>query len=128
MGPATPAKKMPNATGMVTIAASQAVPETAVPIVSTTLPTTASPACAISLSRLVPPNDASTRLAKPPNVANRAICTSPMTLKVSANRAGTTSVARSARSAADTDHVGRKAVRPAAAETARPEGGQSGQW
>ncbi len=112
LGPVTPAKKMPNATGIVTSAASQAVPLTAVPIVSTTLPTTASSRCAISLSRLVPPNVTITRLAKAPNTANSAICGLPMTLSVSASRAGTTSVARTARIAAGTDHTGRRAVRP----------------
>jgi hypothetical protein len=96
------------ATGIVTTAASQAVPLTAVPMVSTTLPVTASPRCAMALSRLVPPNDANTRVAKPPNTANGAICGSPMTLKVSANRDGITIVARSARIAAGTDHTGRQ--------------------
>ena len=79
-GPATPAKKIANATGMVTIAASHAVAWTAVPMVSTTLPTTASPRCAMALSRLVPPNEARTSVAKLPKAANVAICRSPMTL------------------------------------------------
>jgi hypothetical protein len=51
-----------------------------VPIVSSTDPATASPACAISLSRQPPPNVASTSVANEPNAANVAICTLPMTL------------------------------------------------
>ena len=77
------------------------------------LPTTASPRWAISLSRLVPPNEASTRVAKAPNTANSAICRSPMTSRVSANSEGTTIVARAARIAAGTDHVGRSVDRKA---------------
>ena len=57
-GPATQAKKMPNVTGTVTITASHAVPLTTVPMVSATLPTTACPRWAITLSRQDPPNDA----------------------------------------------------------------------
>jgi hypothetical protein len=92
----------------VTSAASQVIPLTAVPMTSRTLPATASPRCAMALSRLLPPNPARTRVAKPPKVANSAICGSPMTLNVSANREGMTSVARSARIAAGTDHTGRQ--------------------
>ena len=55
LGPATPAKKMPNATGIVTRTASQVIPLTAVPMISPMLPTTASPRCAIDL---VPPGAA----------------------------------------------------------------------
>ena len=77
LGPATPAKKIPPATGMVTITASQVIPLTAVPMISATLPTSASVKCAVSLSRLVPPNAAKIRLANPPNAANRAICRLP---------------------------------------------------
>jgi hypothetical protein len=106
-GPATPAKKTPNATGIVMIAASHVIPLTAVPMISTMLPATASMRCATALSRLVPPNAARTSVAKPPKVANKAICASPTTLNVSANRPGMTSTARSARSAAGTDHAGR---------------------
>ena len=108
MGPITPAKKMANATGMVTSAASQVLPLTRVPIISARLPVTARPRCAVSLSRRVPPKLAKISVANPPNVANRVICTSPMTLKVSANRPGTTMVARTARIAAGTDQVTRQ--------------------
>src|SRR6516225_4730009 len=94
-GPATPAKKIANVTGTVTSAASQVVPLTSVPMISTTLPATARQRCATNLSFLVPPN-----------VANSAICGSPMTLKVSANSDGTTMAARTARIAAGTDQVG----------------------
>ena len=59
LGPATPAKKIPNATGIVTTTASQVIPLTAVPMISATLPISASMRCATSLSRLVPPNAAS---------------------------------------------------------------------
>ena len=38
------------------------------------------PGCATSLSRLVPPKPAMTSVAKPPNVANSAICGSPIDL------------------------------------------------
>ncbi len=103
---------MANATGIVTIAASHAVPLTAVPMTSATLPVTARPRCAMALSRPVPPNDAMTSVAKPPNTANRAICWSPMTLNVSANRPGTTIIARTARIAAGTDHTGRQVAWP----------------
>src|SRR5215472_1634603 len=105
-GPAIPAKKIANVTGTVTSAASQVVPLTSVPMISTTLPATARPACATSLSFLVPPKLAMTSVANPPNVANSAICGSPMTLKVSANSDGTTTVARTARIAAGTDQTG----------------------
>ena len=79
-GPPIPAKKIANVTGMVTMAASQVVPLTRVPMISTRLPATASPRCAVSLSRLVPLKPAITRVANPPNVANSAICGSPTTL------------------------------------------------
>src|SRR5215510_2838801 len=105
-GPAIPAKKIANVTGTVTSAASQVVPLTNVPMISTRLPATARPACATSLSFLVPPKLAMTSVANPPNVANSAICGSPMTLKVSANSDGTTTVARTARIAAGTDQTG----------------------
>ena len=42
-GPITPAKKMANATGIVTSAASQVIPLTAVPMISARLPATARP-------------------------------------------------------------------------------------
>jgi hypothetical protein len=90
----------------VTDAAKAVFELTAVPMISSTLPVTARPACAISLSRLVPPNVASTRVAKPPNAANVAICRLPMTSYVSANSPGTTSVARTARNAAGFDQTG----------------------
>ncbi|MDQ2813518.1 MAG: hypothetical protein M3Z75_17015 [Actinomycetota bacterium] len=77
MGPATPAKKIPNATGTVTSTASHSIWLTAVPMISPMLPVTASPRCAMSLSRLVPPNAAKIRLAKLPNAANSAICRFP---------------------------------------------------
>ena len=50
LGPATPAKKIPNATGIVTRTASQVIPLTAVPMISPMLPITASPRCATTLS------------------------------------------------------------------------------
>src|SRR6516165_6911241 len=105
-GPAIPAKKIANVTGTVTSAASQVVPLTSVPMISTTLPATARQRCATNLSFLVPPKFAITSVANPPNVANSAICGSPMTLKVSANSDGTTMAARTARIAAGTDQVG----------------------
>jgi hypothetical protein len=77
LGPATPAKKIPNATGIVTSTASHSIPLTAVPMISAMLPVTASPRCATSLSRLLPPNEATIKLANPPNAANRAICRLP---------------------------------------------------
>src|SRR6516225_9524687 len=105
-GPAIPAKKIANVTGTVTSAASQVVPLTSVPMISTRLPATARPVCATSLSFLVPLKPAMTSVANPPNVANSAICGSPMPLKVSANNDGTTTVARTARRAAGTDQTG----------------------
>ena len=77
LGPATPAKKMPNVTGMVTRTASHSIPLTAVPMISPILPVRASRKCATALSRLLPPNETTTRLAKPPNAANSAICRLP---------------------------------------------------
>ena len=105
-GPPIPAKKIANVTGTVTTAASQVVPLTSVPMISARLPATASPACAASLSRLVPPNPAMTSVANPPNVANSAICGSPTTLSVIAKSDGTTTVARTARIAAGTVQTG----------------------
>src|SRR5436190_8608649 len=105
-GLATPAKKMANATGMVTRAASQAVLLTRVPMMRAALPVSARPRCATALFRLVPPNETSTRVAKLPNTANNVICGSPMTWAVSANRPGITRVARTARIAAGTDQTG----------------------
>src|SRR5215472_1149974 len=105
-GPPTPAKKIANATGTVMSAASQVVPLTRVPMISTRLPATARPACAMSLSLFVPLKDAMTSVANPPNVANKASCGLPTTLKVSANNEGTTTVARTARIAAGTDQTG----------------------
>ena len=102
---------MTKVTGMVTRAASQAVPLTRVPMMSTALPVTASPRCAMALSRLVPPKETSTRVAKLPKTANRVICGSPTTSAVSANRLGITKVARTARIAAGTDQVGSHAGR-----------------
>jgi len=69
--------KIPNATGIVTSTASHSIPLTTVPMTSAMLPATASPRCATILSRLLPPNEATTRLANPPNAANRAICRLP---------------------------------------------------
>ncbi len=106
LDPATPAKKIAKATGIVTSVASQAMPLTSVPMISAALPTTARPRCAMALSRLVPPNDARTSVAKLPNTANSVICGLPMTSKVSANRHGSTIVARAARMKAGTDHTG----------------------
>ena len=77
LGLATPAKKIPNATGTVTTTASHLTGLTAVPMISPMLPVTASPRCAMTLSRLLAPNEATTRWAKPPNAANRAICRLP---------------------------------------------------
>ena len=79
-GPATPPKKMAKATGIVTTAASQAFPLTSVPMISAALPIRASWRCATALSRLLPPNEARTSVAKLPKAANVAICRSPMTL------------------------------------------------
>ena len=109
LGPATPAKKIPNVTGMVTSTASQVMPLTAVPMISATLPITASPRCAMSLSRRVPPNAAKIRFAKPPNAANRAICRLPKPSYVIANNGGITSTARSIRSPAASDQAGHHA-------------------
>ena len=77
LGPATPAKKMPNATGIVTRTARPVIPLTAVPMISPRLPISASTRCAMILSRLLPPNEATIRFANPPNAANRAICRLP---------------------------------------------------
>ena len=122
LGPATPAKNMPNVTGIVTRTASQSSSLTAVPMIRPMLPVSASPRCAMALSRLLPPNEATTRFANPPNAANRAIWRSPKPTKVSANTEGITSTARTARMAAVTDqdghHDGRAPVGPA-----RPAGG-----
>ena len=123
LGPATPAKKIPNVTGIVTSTASQAIPLTAVPMISPRLPITARPRCATSLSRLLPPNEAMTRVANPPNAANRAICRLPKPSKVSANRDGITRTARSARSPAGTDQVGHQAGR-----VLPPPGRACGRW
>ena len=109
LGPATPAKKIPNVTGIVTSTASQVIPLTAVPMISPRLPITARPRCAMSLSRLLPPNEAMTRLANPPNAANSAIWRLPKPSKVSANRDGITRTARSMRSPAGTDQTGHQA-------------------
>ena len=79
-GPAIPAKKIANVTGTVTSAASQVAPLASVPMISARLPATARPACAVSLSFLVPPKPAMTSVANPPKVANSAICGSPTTL------------------------------------------------
>src|SRR5580693_3771813 len=105
-GPPIPAKKIANVTGIVTTTASQAVPLTSVPMIRARLPATASPRCAVSLTRLVPLNEAITSVANPPNVANSAICGSATTLSVSANSDGTTTVARTARITAGTDQTG----------------------
>ena len=82
------------------------------PIVSSTLPASASPACAISLSRRPPPKPASTSVANQPNAANVAICEVADHLVVIANSLGITSVARTARIAAGTDHTGSQPVGP----------------
>ena len=111
LGPATPAKKIPNVTGIVTSTASQVIPLTAVPMISPMLPITARPRCATILSRLLPPNDAMIRLANPPNAANSAICRLPKPSKVSANRDGITRTARTVRSPAGTDQAGHQAGR-----------------
>ena len=115
LGPATPAKNTANVTGTVTIAARAIDELTAVPMMMRTLPASASPPWAISLSRRVPPKFASTSVANPPKAANVAICGLPITLSVIANRPGITSTARSARSAAARDHTGNQGVVPGAA-------------
>ena len=79
-GPATPAKKIANVTGIVTSAASHVVPLTSVPMISARLPATARPRWATNLSFRPPPKLAMTSVANPPNVANSAICGSSMTL------------------------------------------------
>ena len=79
-GPITPAKKTANATGIVTRAASHADLLARVPMMSRTLPATARPMCATSLSLRVPPKLASTSVANPPNAANSAICRLPRPL------------------------------------------------
>ena len=111
MGPATPAKKTANVTGTVTNAASAVEDVTAVPIVSSALPASASSACATSLSRRVPANELSTRVAKLPNAANVAIWRLPIAASVIANRPAITSVARTARKAAVADHSGNRRLR-----------------
>ncbi len=111
-GPATPAKKIANVTGMVTTAASQVVPLTKVPMISARLPTTARPRWATALSRRVPPNEASSSEANPPNTANSVICGLPMTFRQIANSTGTTSVARTARIRAGTDQAGSQPRQP----------------
>jgi len=105
-GPAMPAKNTANVTGRVTTAATAVDDVTAVPIVSRTLPATASATWARSLSRRVPAKAAITSVANPPNAANVAICRLPTTLSVKANRPGTTIVARTARIAAALDNCG----------------------
>ncbi len=131
----TPAKKMAKATGIVTSAASQVIPLTRVPMISARLPATASPRWATSLSRRVPPKFAKSSVANPPKVANKVICGSPMTLNVSANRPGTTRVARTARMAAGTDQVTRHGefavIRGRRAKSRRPDrttAAGSGMW
>ncbi len=102
-GPRTPAKNTANTTANVTTAASHAVPLTSVPMTRAALPAMARPRWAVSLSRRVPAKPTTTRVANPPNVANSAICGSPTTFDVMANRLGMTIVARTARMAAGTD-------------------------
>ena len=82
------------------------------PIVSSTLPASASPACATSLSRQPPPKATSSNVANEPNAANVAICALPITWLVIANSVGITSVVRTARIAAGTDHTGSQPVGP----------------
>ena len=77
----------------------------------------------MSLSRLLPPNEAMIRLANPPNAANRAICRLPKPSKVSANRDGITRTARSVRSPAGTDQAGHQAGR-----VLPPPGRACGRW
>src|SRR5271154_429747 len=101
-----PAKNTANVTGTVTIAASTVDELTSVPIVNSTVPASARARCASSLSRHVPANDASTSVAKLPNTANVAIWALPMTAWVSANSPVATTIARTARIAAGTDHFG----------------------
>ena len=60
---------------------------------------------ATTLSRRVPENDASTRLANVPNAAYDAICGSPTTLNVMASKAGRMTAASMARIAAGADHL-----------------------
>ena len=109
-----PPKNTANVTGTVTIAASATDEFTAVPIAISTVPTTANPVCAISLSRRVPPKFASTSVANEPKAANVAIWRLPITSKVNANRPGMITIARNARSAAALDHTGSHGRRPRA--------------
>ena len=102
-GPAIPAKNTVNATGTVTSPPSTAEELTAVPMISSTLPVVASAAWAISRSRRLPPNDASTSVAKPPKAVNVASWRFPMTWSVNANRPLITTAARTARIAASLD-------------------------
>src|SRR5262249_16742493 len=107
LGPAMPAKKMANVTGIVTTAASQVLPLTSVPVTSAMLPATARPRWAIALVLRSPPKEAKTSAPKLPKTARTAICGLPMTLKVTAKMPGTTMHARTARIAASVDQVGR---------------------
>ena len=111
-GPVTPAKNTANVTGTVTTAASAVEELTAVPIVSSALPATASARCAISLSRRVPAKLTRTSVANEPNAANSAICRLPISLSEIANRHGITTAARAARIAAGADQVGSHGVDP----------------
>ena len=106
LGPVTPAKNTANVTGTVTIAAKTVEELTIVAIVSSTLPARARARWARSLSRQVPANDASTSVAKLPNAANVAIWGLPITAWVSANSPEATTIARTPRIAAGTDHRG----------------------
>jgi hypothetical protein len=101
----------------VTSAASSVEELTAVPIVSSALPASASPRCARSLSSGRPPNAASTSVANPPNAANVAIWRLPATLSLIAKIVGITTVARTARIAAGRDHTGSHCAGCEAADT-----------
>ena len=108
LGPVIPAKNTANVTGTVTITAITVEELTVVAIVRSTLPVIARARWASSLSRQLPANDESTRVAKPPKAANVAIWGLAITLSVNANSPHTHTIARTARIAAGTDHFGRR--------------------
>ncbi|MFD0598513.1 hypothetical protein ACFQZ4_44650 [Catellatospora coxensis] len=103
-----------NATTAVAIAAATTEWLTRVPITIRTAPTEVSMVWATARSRRVPPNDASTRLANPPNAVNVATCGDLITSSANANSAGTSTAARTARIAAAGDHSVRHQLTPSA--------------
>ena len=84
-------------------------------MVSSTLPATARPRCAISLSRRVPAKLTRTSVATEPKAVNSAIWRLPITWSEIANRPGITTAARAPWRAAVVDQVGTHGVVPAAA-------------